>query len=44
MSVDLSDRPYFSKALHSRDFMISDYLTMRLRELPTLVATLSCVS
>jgi diguanylate cyclase (GGDEF)-like protein len=39
MGMDVSDRPYFPKAIHSRDFMISDYLTMRVREVPTLVAT-----
>src|SRR6202167_222524 len=39
MGLDVSDRPYFPKAIHSRDFMISDYLTMRIREVPTLAAT-----
>jgi diguanylate cyclase (GGDEF)-like protein len=39
MGLDVSDRPYFPKALHSHDFMISDYLTMRIREVPTLAAT-----
>jgi diguanylate cyclase (GGDEF)-like protein len=39
IGLDISDRPYFAKAIHSRDFMISDYLTMRIREVPTLVAT-----
>jgi diguanylate cyclase (GGDEF)-like protein len=39
MGLDVSDRPYFSKAINSRDFMISDYLTMRIREVPTLAAT-----
>src|ERR1700691_21864 len=39
MGLDVADRSYFSKAIHSRDFMISDYLTMRIREVPTLAAT-----
>jgi len=39
VGLDVSDRPYFQSALHARDFMLSDYLTMRLQEVPTLVAT-----
>ncbi|HEY1745519.1 MAG TPA: diguanylate cyclase [Xanthobacteraceae bacterium] len=39
MGVDVSDRPYFPKAIHSRGFLISDYLTMRVRDLPTVAAT-----
>jgi diguanylate cyclase (GGDEF)-like protein len=39
MGLDVADRPYFPKALHSRDFLISDYLTMRVRDLPTVAAT-----
>ena len=43
MGLDVSDRPYFPKAIHSRDFMISDYLTMRIREVPTLAATVPII-
>jgi len=39
VGLDVSDRPYFQNALHSRDFALSDYLTMRLEGVPTLVAT-----
>jgi len=39
VGLDISDRPYFQNALHARDFMLSDYLTMRLQDMPTLVAT-----
>jgi diguanylate cyclase (GGDEF)-like protein len=39
VGLDVSDRPYFKNALHARDFALSDYLTMRVRDVPTLVAT-----
>jgi diguanylate cyclase (GGDEF)-like protein len=39
VGMDISDRPYFQNALHARDFALSDYLTMRIRGLPTLAAT-----
>jgi len=40
VGLDVSDRPYFKNALHARDFALSDYLTMRVRDVPTLVATI----
>lgn len=39
VGLDVSDRPYFKNGLHTRDFGLSDYLTMRVRDVPTLVAT-----
>jgi diguanylate cyclase (GGDEF)-like protein len=39
VGLNVYDRPYFQNALHSRDFALSDYLTMRVRDVPTLVAT-----
>jgi diguanylate cyclase (GGDEF)-like protein len=39
VGLDVSDRPYFKNALQARDFALSDYLTMRVRDVPTLVAT-----
>jgi diguanylate cyclase (GGDEF)-like protein len=40
MGLDVSDRAYFQSALHSRDFALSDYLIVRVREVPALAATL----
>ena len=39
IGLNVSDRPHFQKALHSRDFALSDYLINRTHQLPTLVAT-----
>jgi diguanylate cyclase (GGDEF)-like protein len=39
VGLDVSDRRYFQNASHARDFLLSDYLTLRARDVPTLVAT-----
>jgi diguanylate cyclase (GGDEF)-like protein len=39
VGLNVSDRPHFQKALHSRDFALSDYLINRLKQVPTLYAT-----
>lgn len=37
--MNVSDRPHIQKALHSRDFALSDYLINRIYQVPNLVAT-----
>src|SRR5580700_9891395 len=39
IGLNVSDRPHFQNALHSRDFALSDYLVNRLHQWPSLVAT-----
>lgn len=38
VGLDLSDRDYFTRALSSRDFALSDYIFSRAANLPTLMA------
>jgi hypothetical protein len=39
IGLNVSDRPHIQKALHSRDFALSDYLINRIYQVPNLVAT-----
>ena len=39
VGLNVSDRPHIQKALHSRDFALSDYLINRIYQVPNLVAT-----
>jgi diguanylate cyclase (GGDEF)-like protein len=43
LGLNVSDRPYFQNALHSRDFALSDYLINRLRQAPGLMATFPAI-
>ena len=43
IGLNVSDRPYFQNALHSGDFALSDYLIIRLTQLPSLIATYPAV-
>jgi diguanylate cyclase (GGDEF)-like protein len=39
VGLNVSDRTHFQNALHSKDFVLSDYIINRTRQLPALVAT-----
>ncbi|HWS10872.1 MAG TPA: cache domain-containing protein, partial [Xanthobacteraceae bacterium] len=39
IGLNVSDRPHFQDALHSRDFALSDYLVNRVHQWPSLIAT-----
>src|SRR5271154_102635 len=39
IGLNVSDRPHFQNALHSRDFALSDYLVHRVHQWPSLIAT-----
>ena len=39
IGVNISDRPYFQNALHSREFALSDYLIRRVSGVPGVMAT-----
>jgi diguanylate cyclase (GGDEF)-like protein len=39
LGLNLADRPYFQNVLHSRDFVLSDYLIGRVNQAPGLIAT-----
>ena len=39
IGLNVSDRPHFQNALHSRDFALSDYLVNRIHQWPSLIAT-----
>ena len=39
IGLNVSDRPHFQNALHSRDFALSDYLIHRVHQWPSLIAT-----
>src|ERR1700724_978060 len=39
VGLNVSDRPHFQNALHSRDFALSDYLVHRVHQWPSLIAT-----
>ena len=41
---NVSDRPHFQNALHSRDFALSDYLVNRSTSVPSLIATFPVIS
>jgi diguanylate cyclase (GGDEF)-like protein len=40
IGLNVGDRAHFRQALHAREFALSDYLISRLREPPTIIATL----
>ncbi len=44
IGLNVSDRPYFQKVLHSRDFGLSDYLISRVHQTPGLIATFPVVN
>ncbi len=39
VGLNISDRSYFQTALHTHDFVLSDYLISRVHQLPGLIAT-----
>ena len=39
VGLNVSDRPHFRNALHSREFALSDYLINRVNQAPSVVAT-----
>ena len=39
LGLNVSDREYFQNALHSHDFALSDYVIMRVSQVPGLMAT-----
>lgn len=39
IGLNIADRPYFQNALHSRDFVLSDYLISRVHQTPGLIAS-----
>ena len=39
IGLNVSDRTHFQKALHTKDFELSDYVINRVHQLPSLVAT-----
>ena len=43
LGLNISDREYFQNALHSHDFALSDYLIMRVSQVPGLMATFPIV-
>jgi diguanylate cyclase (GGDEF)-like protein len=43
IGLNVTDRPYFQNALHSRDFLLSDYLISRIHQTPVLIATFPAV-
>ncbi|MGD0024806.1 MAG: diguanylate cyclase, partial [Xanthobacteraceae bacterium] len=43
IGLNVSDRPYFQNALHSRDFALSDYLISRTHRTPSLIAIFPAV-
>ena len=43
IGLNVADRPYFQKALRTRDFALSDYLISRIHQTPGLIATYPAV-
>jgi len=39
VGVNVADRSYFQSVVHTREFMLSDYLISRVHQLPSLIAT-----
>jgi diguanylate cyclase (GGDEF)-like protein len=39
IGLNISDRPHFQNALHTRDFALSDYMVNRIHQWPSLIAT-----
>ena len=44
IGLNVSDRPHFANALHSREFALSNYLINRLNQVPSLVATFPVIA
>ena len=44
IGLNVSDRPHFQNALHSREFALSDYLINRINQVPSLVATFPVIA
>ncbi len=44
IGLNVSDRPHFQNALHSREFALSNYLINRLNQVPSLVATFPVIA
>jgi diguanylate cyclase (GGDEF)-like protein len=44
VGLNVSDRPHFQNALHSREFALSDYLINHVNQVPSLVATYPVIS
>src|SRR5580700_3830894 len=44
IGLNVSDRPHFQNALHSRDFALSDYLVHRVHQWPSLIATFAVIN
>ena len=38
IGLNIANRPHFQRALHSRDFVLSDYLINRIHQAPSLIA------
>jgi diguanylate cyclase (GGDEF)-like protein len=43
VGLNVSDRPHFQNALHSRGFVLSDYLINRTHQTPTLIAAFPAI-
>ncbi len=39
IGLNVSDRPHFQNALHTKDFALSDYMVNRIHQWPSLIAT-----
>ena len=44
IGLNVSDRPHFMTALHSREFALSNYLINRVNQVPSLVATFPVIA
>jgi len=44
VGLNVSERPHFQNALHSREFTLSDYLINRVNQAPSVVATYPVIS
>lgn len=43
LNIDVSDRPYFKRALETRDFVVSDFVRTRLRQQAALIGALPVI-
>jgi diguanylate cyclase (GGDEF)-like protein len=43
IGLNVSDRPHFQNALHSRDFALSDYMISQIHQIPSLIATFPAI-
>jgi diguanylate cyclase (GGDEF)-like protein len=44
IGLNVSDRPHFQNALHSRDFALSDYMLNQIHQVPSLIATYPAIA